>query len=103
MQKQGMSTHKLIRIVTLAPVLAAVSLTLLRFAPQGVYRGAGDYLLALLWLTELLYPEQFDIDLAAGTKQFYQTFFDFELDDDTIAAVLSGDGMRTPKTQSPGE
>lgn len=59
--------------------------------------------LALLWLTELLYPEQFDIDLAAGTKQFYQTFFDFELDDDTIAAVLSGDGMRTPKTQSPGE
>ena len=61
MQKQGMSIHKLIRIVTLAPVLAAVSLTLLRIAPQGVYRGAGDYLLALRWLTVfplLAYPLQ---------------------------------------------
>lgn len=59
--------------------------------------------LALLWLTELLYPEALDIDLAAETKQFYKTFFDFETDDETVAAVLSGEGMRTPKTQSPGE
>ena len=58
--------------------------------------------LALLWLTELLYPEQFDIDLTSETRQFYQTFFDYEPDDDTIAAILSGDGMRTPKTSTPG-
>lgn len=57
--------------------------------------------LALLWLTELLYPEQSDIDLAGETRKFYQTFFDYELDDDAIAAILSGDGMRTPKTQNP--
>ena len=61
MQRQGRPIHKLIRIVTLAPVLAAVSLTLLHLAPQPVYRGTGDYLLALVWLTVfplLAYPLQ---------------------------------------------
>ncbi len=57
--------------------------------------------LALLWLAELLYPDEFEIDLTEETRQFYQTFFDYELDDDAIAAIFSGDGMRTPKTQSP--
>ena len=57
--------------------------------------------LALLWLAELLYPEQFDIDLVEEAKQFYQAFFDYELDDDAVSAILSGDGMRTPKVPSP--
>ena len=61
MQKQGKPIHKMIRVITLAPVLAAVALTLLHLAQQSIYRGAGDYLLALVWLTVfplLAYPLQ---------------------------------------------
>lgn len=54
--------------------------------------------LAVLWLTELLYPEQAGIDLEEETRAFYQTYFDYTISDEELAAVLSGDGMRTPKT-----
>lgn len=54
--------------------------------------------LAVLWLTELLYPEESDIDLEKETRDFYQTYFDYTISDEELDAVLSGDGMRTPKT-----
>lgn len=53
--------------------------------------------LAILWLAELLYPDRFDIDIVAEMKHFYKTFFDYDMDDETAAAVLQGDGIRTPK------
>lgn len=59
--------------------------------------------LALLWLSDLLYPDYFDVDLEEEARSFYRTFFDFEIDDELLSAVLSGDGIRTPKTQSPAE
>ena len=56
--------------------------------------------LALLWLTELLYPDQFDVDLDAEFKAFYQTFFDFTLSGEWLAAIMEGNEMRTPKTEN---
>jgi len=59
--------------------------------------------LALLWLAELLYPDRFDIDIVAEMKHFYKTFWDYDMDDETAAAVLKGDGIRTPKENRPEE
>ena len=54
--------------------------------------------LAVLWLTGLLYPELADVDMAGEARAFYETYFDYAISDDELEAVLSGDGMRTPKT-----
>ena len=59
--------------------------------------------LALLWLTKLLYPDTFEVDLDAEIKAFYQTFFDFTLSDDWLAAIMDGSEMRTPKTNQKEE
>ena len=34
---------------------------------------------------------------------FYKTFYDFDIDDGWITAMLNGDEMRTPKTEAGGE
>lgn len=52
--------------------------------------------LALLWLAKTLYPDEFDIDIEEEAKEFYHTFFDYNLDDDTIEAIFSGEGIRIP-------
>lgn len=54
--------------------------------------------LAVLWLTQLLYPDLAEIDLEEETRAFYQTYFDYTVSDEELASILSGDGMRTPKT-----
>lgn len=59
--------------------------------------------LALLWLMRLLYPDTFDVDLDAEIRAFYQTFFDYTLSDDWLAAIKDGSEMRTPKTEQKGE
>ncbi len=59
--------------------------------------------LALLWLTKLLYPDTFDVDLDQEIKDFYQIFFGYTLSDDWLAAIKDGSEMRTPKTQEKSE
>lgn len=59
--------------------------------------------LALLWLTKLLYPDTFEVDLDAEIKDFYQIFFGYTLSDDWLAAIKDGSEMRTPKTQEKSE
>ncbi len=59
--------------------------------------------LALLWLTKLLYPDTFEVDLDAEIKDFYQFFFGYTLSDDWLAAIKDGSEMRTPKIQEKSE
>ena len=54
--------------------------------------------LALLWLAELLYPDDFEIDMPRELKDYYRTFYGYELSDALAAAILNGDDMRTAKT-----
>ncbi|MBQ9992442.1 MAG: ABC transporter substrate-binding protein [Firmicutes bacterium] len=56
--------------------------------------------LALIWLVETIYPDCFEYDLGEETKKFYKNFFDYDLDDEMLKAVLSGEGMRSPKTNT---
>lgn len=56
--------------------------------------------LALLWLAELLYPDHFDIDFSQELKDYYREFYDYQIDEETVDAILEGDEMRAAKTGS---
>lgn len=53
--------------------------------------------LALMWLTNLLYPDDYDIDFAEELISYYKDFYDFEIDDEIVDAILEADEMRTAK------
>jgi len=54
--------------------------------------------LAILWIAKTLYPDYFkDIDIGAETKKFYSEFFNYNLSDDMVNKILSGNGMRIEK------
>ncbi len=59
--------------------------------------------LAMLWLAKLLYPERFDFDMDEKIRSFYQTFYDYAIDDAWLTAIMEADEMRTPKTEKGGE
>jgi len=55
--------------------------------------------LAVLWTAKLAYPEQFeDWDMGATVRIFYKEFFDWDLSDEDIDKILSGQGMRDAKS-----
>jgi iron complex transport system substrate-binding protein len=56
--------------------------------------------LAILWLAELLYPERFDIDIRSEMITFYKTFYNYTLSDQEAEDIISGYGVRMPKTAS---
>ena len=56
--------------------------------------------LAILWLAELLYPEQYEVDISAEMTSFYQTFFNYSISPEEANDIISGYGVRTPKTVS---
>ncbi|MGE4484299.1 MAG: ABC transporter substrate-binding protein [Oscillospiraceae bacterium] len=60
--------------------------------------------LAMLWLAEILYPDQLggEIDLKAEMTQFYQEYYDYTATDETLDAILSGDGIRSASSLTPG-
>ena len=53
--------------------------------------------LALMWLANLLYPEQYEIDFIQILKDYYLRFYGFEIDDDMAQAILQADEMRMEK------
>lgn len=53
--------------------------------------------LALMWLANLLYPEQYEIDFIQTLKDYYLRFYGFEIDDDMAQAILQADEMRMEK------
>ncbi|NMD68671.1 ABC transporter substrate-binding protein [Bacillus sp. DNRA2] len=70
--------------------------------PNGVSRwghpGGLETPLAILWTAKTLYPDKFsEVNMEEVTGEFYQDFFNYKLDEDYIAKILSGKNMRIPK------
>jgi iron complex transport system substrate-binding protein len=42
------------------------------------------------WLASVLYPEQFEGDLRAMTREFYAAFYQVDLTDQQLDALLAG-------------
>lgn len=61
--------------------------------PKGMFwwcRETSEEALQFLWLAKTLYPQRFaDIDMVKETRDFYRTFFDLQLSDAQIAAILN--------------
>jgi iron complex transport system substrate-binding protein len=54
-------------------------------SPPGINR-----LIGIAWLEKLFYPNVFDGDLAAETRDFYKLFYQVELSDEQTATLLKG-------------
>lgn len=53
--------------------------------------------LGILWLTNLLYPDYFeDFNMKQEMFDYYKTFYDYEISDEMLDKILSGDGIRAP-------
>jgi len=51
--------------------------------------------LAILWTAKLLYPDLFEeIDIYEEVKYFYRNFYEWELSNQYVEKILSGEGMR---------
>jgi iron complex transport system substrate-binding protein len=75
--------------------------------PNGVSRwghpGSIETPLAILWTAKKLYPEYTEeINLEKEVKNFYSEFFNYDLSDDDIKNILSGNGMRKSKNLKGG-
>jgi iron complex transport system substrate-binding protein len=70
--------------------------------PVGVSRwghpGSMEPHMAALFIAKHFYPAQFsDIDLNQTTKDYYKQWFNLDLTDADVSAILSGEGMRLAK------
>ncbi|WP_373482501.1 ABC transporter substrate-binding protein [Acetobacterium sp.] len=70
--------------------------------PVGVTRwghpGSMEPHMAALFIATTFYPDLFgDVDLTQTVKDYYQQWFDLNLSDADVAAILSGEGMRLAK------
>lgn len=45
-------------------------------------------ILGIKWLGNLLYPEKFDLDMRAETKEFYQKFYHYDLTDEDLDKIM---------------
>ena len=71
--------------------------------PIGISRwghpGGMETPLAILWTIGTIYPELKEkADLRGGMDEFYSRFFGFTPDEETVATILDGSGMRLPKS-----
>ncbi|MCT4566433.1 MAG: ABC transporter substrate-binding protein [Maledivibacter sp.] len=61
--------------------------------PVGVYRWyppSGDVPLMMKWMAKHQYPELFeDLNMKEETKQYYKTFYNYELKDDDVEGILN--------------
>ncbi|SHK02242.1 ABC transporter substrate-binding protein [Paramaledivibacter caminithermalis] len=61
--------------------------------PVGVYRWyppSGDVPLMMKWMAKHQYPELFEeLDMKEETKQYYKTFYNYELRDDDVEGILN--------------
>jgi len=83
-------------------MLSAVKQQRVYCLPIGISRwghpGSIETPLAILWTAAKLYPERFaDMNMAAETQNFYQSFFNYTLPEETLQQVLSGKMERKPK------
>lgn len=76
--------------------------------PIGISRwghpGGLETPLAVLWTAQLIYPDYYtDVDMQKETRDFYKRFFNFDVDEEMVRQILSGQGMRMQRGQSAGE
>ncbi len=69
-------------------------------ATRWCHPGSMEAHMGVLSIAMRFYPEKFeDIDLGEYTAEYYNEYFDLDLDDQTIENILAGEGMR--KSNSP--
>lgn len=73
--------------------------------PNGISRwghpGSIETPLAILWTSQLVYPDYFaHINMIDETKEYYSRFFNISLSDEEVNNILMGKGMRVPKNFS---
>ncbi|MBM9612873.1 ABC transporter substrate-binding protein [Desulfobulbus rhabdoformis] len=70
--------------------LKAVQNDALHYCPIGAFwwdRPSPEAILGILWLSQILYPDLFaDLDLKRETKEFYRTFYQYNLTDAEYAS-----------------
>jgi iron complex transport system substrate-binding protein len=60
------------------------------------HRGSVETPLAMLWLGTVAYPDLFaDVDLKQTVVDYYRDYLGLEIDDETYASMISGEGLRT--------
>lgn len=63
--------------------------------PQGTFqwdRYSSESALQVLWAAKTIQPEYFeDIDMAQETKEFYKEYFNYDLSDEEVEAILAGE------------
>ncbi|RJS74341.1 hypothetical protein CW710_01805 [Candidatus Bathyarchaeota archaeon] len=56
-----------------------------------------ESILGVMWLAEKLYPDKFHFDLETEVKQFYLRFLGYEVSEEELAKILSGEyGITVP-------
>ncbi len=71
-----------------------------RVIPTGAtrwgHRGSVETPLAMLWLGATAYPDLFsDVDLKQTVVDYYRDYLGLEIDDETYASMISGEGLRS--------
>ncbi len=61
--------------------------------PNALYNWLGrppsiNQLMGIYWLGNLVYPDIYDADVRAKAKQFYKLFFDYQMSDEELNALL---------------
>lgn len=85
--------------------ISAVKNNKVYLMPNGVSRwghpNSVETPLAIIWVGKTIYPEYYeDVDLDTIVKDFYIKFFNYDLTDEMIEKVLSGEQMRINKNQA---
>jgi iron complex transport system substrate-binding protein len=50
---------------------------------------APDAVLGIIWMAQQLYPDLIDLDCSTEAEYFYNTFFDYEITEEELAAICS--------------
>lgn len=69
-------------------------------APQSPFKWFGrpvgaNMIIGLPWTAKVIYPEQYnDLDMVSTTKEFYSSFYHYDLSDDEARNILLGSGIK---------
>lgn len=64
-------------------------------ATRWCHPGSMEAHMGVLAVAVQFYPDRFeDLDMKEYTKDYYKTYFDLDLDDQTLDKILAGEGMR---------
>lgn len=67
--------------------------------PVGTFnwdRYSAEEALQILWAAKLFHPEKFtDVDLVKETREFYSTFYGYNLTEDEAQRIINGEGPAT--------